>query len=333
MATEYWNTFTPQQRESYPEAKKTLMAWLAFSETACLQQYSVTRMKWTESIQQAIYESTAHVDALLGNTPPECHRFQWIKARTLAKLKWECAEAVWKLNPKNPVELAQAVSHWEETYGKATKPWNTGQQKYQLQQGPREQHGTQQQPQQQWSSSQQRQPPSTPKQDNSGGGRRCYNCGEAGHFKAECPKPKTIARPLKKVEMDRPLQGWILPAQVNGEPVLCELDSGASITVIPESVLNNCSFVPTNRISLKWLDGYAVEAPTTTVKLAIGDFLGEVEVAVVTDEVLEMPLIGRNVGEANLLALISLYGRQYHPKKLNQNKELEITAPILPVRT
>ena len=73
LAMEYWNTFTPQQRKSYPEAKKTLMAWLAFSETACLQQYSVTRMKWTESIQQAIHESTAHVDALLGNTPPECH--------------------------------------------------------------------------------------------------------------------------------------------------------------------------------------------------------------------------------------------------------------------
>ncbi len=110
---EYWNTFTPQQRQSYPVAKQTLMAWLAFSETACLQRYSITRMKWTESIQQAIHESTLHVDSLLGDTPPEYHRFQWIKARTLAK-------------PKNPVELAQAVNKWEETYGQAAKTWNMG---------------------------------------------------------------------------------------------------------------------------------------------------------------------------------------------------------------
>ena len=68
--------------------------------------------EWSESIQQAIHKSTiAHEDALLGSTPPEDHRFQWIKARPLVKLKHECAEAVWKLNPKNPVEVAQAV--WE----------------------------------------------------------------------------------------------------------------------------------------------------------------------------------------------------------------------------
>ena len=54
-----------------------------------------------------------------GSTPPEDRQFQWIKARILAKLKRECAEAVWKLNPKNPVELAQAVNLWEETYGQA----------------------------------------------------------------------------------------------------------------------------------------------------------------------------------------------------------------------
>ncbi len=79
--------------------------------------------------------------------------------------------------------------------------------------------------------------------------------------------------------MDRSLQEWILQGHINVEPVQCEMNGGACITVIPESVLNNYSFVPTNRISLKWLDGYAVEAPTTTVKLAIGDFQGEVDVA------------------------------------------------------
>ncbi len=120
-----------------------------------MQQYSIARTKWTESIQQAIHESTVHVDSLLGDTPPECHRFQWIKAKILVKVKKECA--VWKSNKKNPVKLAQAVNKWEEPYGKAAKTWNMGQHKYQ----PQHELGEQQQQQSQWK------PPSN-KDNNSG---------------------------------------------------------------------------------------------------------------------------------------------------------------------
>ena len=59
----------------------------------------------------------------------------------------------------------------------------------------------------------------------------------------------TPYRVPKKVELESPIQGWILPRQINGEPY-CAMDSGASITFLPESTLNDFSFIPTNRIAL-----------------------------------------------------------------------------------
>ena len=58
----YWNTFTSQQCETYPNTKRTLMSMLAYSETAA---YSNTLLKWSECIQQAINASTTHVDPYL----------------------------------------------------------------------------------------------------------------------------------------------------------------------------------------------------------------------------------------------------------------------------
>ena len=165
-------------------------------------------------------------------------------------------------------------------------------------------------------------------QDINGGGCRCYNFGEVGQFLRQKSKVDHSRR-LSWIGQSR---DWFYLDRSMGS------QCSASWTVGPAKLLfqkvhYGFSFIPT-WISLKWLDGYDVEAPTTTVKLAIGDFLGNAEVTVVTDEVLNMPIIGRNVREANLLALISFYGRQYHPEMIpRQEKETETIAPVFPVRT
>ncbi len=97
LNTEYWNTTITTELPSSKTNPNGLAGLFRDSLFATVLYY---QDEMDRSIQQAIHESTVHVDSLLGDTPPECHRFQWIKARTLAKVKKECAEAVWKSNPK-----------------------------------------------------------------------------------------------------------------------------------------------------------------------------------------------------------------------------------------
>ena len=220
LVDEYWDTFRQEERDTYETSKCTLMKWCAFSNTECIQQLGVVRMKYSETIQEAFQESINHVKTLSNGDSAEQVRFVWAKARTLAKVKRECAEAVWAKKPATAVELVAAVVDWESIHGRAVKSWgDQNRYHYRQQYQPQQQHQSdwkeqikqpqhlhyerreQTRPQQQSGQQQQlgeRQSGGYSHQEQ--GQARCYNCGEPGHFKHNCPKPKVQGR-IHKIEL------------------------------------------------------------------------------------------------------------------------------------
>ena len=67
-------------------------------------------MKHLETIQ--FQESINHVKTLSNGDSAEQVRFEWAKAKTLAKVKREFAEAVWAKKPTTAAELVVAVVNW-----------------------------------------------------------------------------------------------------------------------------------------------------------------------------------------------------------------------------
>ena len=73
----------------------------------------------------------------------------------------------------------------------------------------------------------------------------CYTCGEEGHKSPQCTKgikvekvvPKeTKARPLRRIWKNHPTDVQ-LSGRVNDQEVPVLLDSGATISVVPESMV------------------------------------------------------------------------------------------------
>ena len=137
----YWDTFHQEERDTYEISKCTLMKWCFFSITECIQ-VGVVRMKYSETIQETFQESINHVKTLSNGDSAEQVRFEWAKARTLAKVKRECAEAVWAKKPTTAAELVAAVVDWESIHGSASKLWIDHHKYYH-----RQQHQSQQKPQ------------------------------------------------------------------------------------------------------------------------------------------------------------------------------------------
>ena len=130
----YWDTFCQEERDTYEISKCTLMKWCVFSITECIQQVGVVRMKYLETIQEAFQESINHVKTLSNGDSAEQVRFEWAKARTLVKVKRECAEAVWAKKPTTAAELVAAVVDWESIHGSASKLWSDHHKYYHRQQ-------------------------------------------------------------------------------------------------------------------------------------------------------------------------------------------------------
>ena len=87
-------------------------------------------MKYLETIQEAFQESINHAK---GDSAEQV-QFEWAKARTLAKVKRECAEVVWAKKPTTAAELVAAVVDWESIHESASKLWSDHHKYYHRQQ-------------------------------------------------------------------------------------------------------------------------------------------------------------------------------------------------------
>ena len=133
----------------------------------------------------------------------------------------------------------------------------------------------------------------------------CYNCGETGHFKHNCPKPKVQGR-VHKIELHLLDDMWTMMGDIEGKRVECEWDNGAAITVIPERLVPQ-PIKKTQSLQLTGFAGGSINANTTEVRVNIGPFNGCIEAAVVPDDIVELPLIGRNIGPKDPGQLLNNY--------------------------
>ena len=74
---------------------------------------------------------------------------------------------------------------------------------------------------------------------------------------------------------------------IRGKKVECELDTGAAITEIPESLVSQ-PFQKKRTLQLTGFAGGSINANTTEVRVNIGPFNGCIEAAVVPDDMVEL---------------------------------------------
>ena len=215
--------------------------------------------------------------------------------------------------PTTAAELVAAVVDWESIHGSSSKWWSNHHKYYHRQQHQSQQkqqfdHNDQMKSQQQAERRDQsrlqqqigqqhqfgeRQSVGRSRQDQGHAG--CYNCGETGHFKHNCLTPK-VQRRVPKIELHLLDDMWTMMGDTEGQKVECKLDTGAAITVIPERLVPQ----PIQKRRSLQLTGGSINADTTEVRINIGPFNGCIEAAVVPDDIVELPLIGRNISTKDL---------------------------------
>ena len=114
----------------------------------------------------------------------------------------------------------------------------------------------------------------------------CYTCGEEGHKSPQCPKIKIEktgskegkARPVKRIWRSQPKDA-VLNGKVNGQEASILLDSGASITVVPE-VMVTPDQKTGSTVAVKPLGSKVpLLLPTADVSFEIGNMKWEEHVA------------------------------------------------------
>ena len=114
----------------------------------------------------------------------------------------------------------------------------------------------------------------------------CYTCGEEGHKSPQCPKIKIEktgskegkARPVKRIWRSQPKDA-VLNGKVNGQEASILLDSGASITVVPE-VMVTPDQKTGNTVAVKPFGSKVpLLLPTADVSFEIGNMKWEEHVA------------------------------------------------------
>ena len=290
-------------RQDYHSAKRAVLRCLGPPTTNKLDQIFNSRWPKEETIAEAWEECVQHVRSFRqdGDTADE-QVFRWAIVRMLGKCKRECAEAVWKVKPKPVPEAIAAMRDWEHKHGPPAKVWTK---RWETPQEKKVEHSS-------WKPSK---PESTPAATDaavrvkvekpwfqhrpSGSVRddfKCYKCGESGHIRRDCPKAT-----VKRVDVHSEVEEedvLLMEGTVNGKAVLCEIETGAQMCVIPESLAEGLQM--TGKTLCKPV-GSSFQADSVRVRVQVGCIDKVVSAAVAPDAFLAHSLVGRNVGVDLLL--------------------------------
>ena len=116
----------------------------------------------------------------------------------------------------------------------------------------------------------------------------CYSCGEVGHKSPQCTKGVKVEKPtLKDVTPKAVRRVWKnqptdvqLSGKVNGRTVPVLLDSGASISVVPESMIDKVQMTGSTVAVKPFGSSKPLVLPTAKVPFSIGSLEWEELVAV-----------------------------------------------------
>ena len=106
----------------------------------------------------------------------------------------------------------------------------------------------------------------------------CYSCGEIGHKSPQCTKGVKVEKPTPKDVTPKAVRRmWMnqltdvqLSGKVNGRAVPILLDSGASISVVPESMVDKVQMTGSTVAVKPFGSRKPLLLPTTEVPFSIG---------------------------------------------------------------
>ena len=158
----------------------------------------------------------------------------------------------------------------------------------------------------------------------------CYTCGEEGHKSPQCTKgvkvekavPKEVkARPLRRIWKSHPTDVQ-LSGKVNNQEVLVLLDSGASISVVPESMVISEQMTGSMVAVKPFGSKKPLLLPTAEVPFQIGslDWVEHVAVAPWEEEAESEVLYSLNLKSQRGLELVLLANR------IEQGEVLRVTT-------
>ena len=150
----------------------------------------------------------------------------------------------------------------------------------------------------------------------------CYNCNKKGHWSKACRNTRQVSEVKEEYDSDPYFMGevtlidtvetgsrvWTASIQIAKEQIKFKLDSGADVTVSPESTYHKLQVKPELQSTNKILLGpcnYKMECiGKYSTKLSIDERSTEEEIYVIRE--LERPLLGRHAAESlNLLTRVN----------------------------
>ena len=299
----YWTLVDEKDRQDYAHAKQAVLKCLGPACARKLDQVGVCKWPKDESLTDVCEECVQHVKSfLVGGETAEEVAYKWMFTRLLAKCKRECADAVWKTQPKSIPEAIAAILEWEHKYGSPAKVWVRKQDGFydkkvdgqpgmfvKKEPGPGiAEGGAKVKVEKDWSG------------NKYGQGERnsfkCYKCGESAHIRKNSTKTQ-----VKRVEVlsdEDEGESLLLEGVVNGHVVMFEMDTGAETCMIPERLAGGLQ--KTGMTACKPV-GTSFAADSVIVRVKVGCIDREVTAVVTPDSFISNPLIGRNVGIDDLL--------------------------------